>query len=238
MRKADKARTVQSAEGLGESHQPEGKLHRGWSQALSVVLSSTTMAQPDTQEVPSEHEQALFVRGISHWHRLPQEAVETLSLEIFQSYLNTILVKWPHLIMDVGKGNLRGPFQHPSLYDANAEGLSHLLTAGAASSFMQAPATLVRETDKCHHHISLHGTQDTAPTDQGLTTGTDVLRDGNTVKDFHRNRWRCINSKEIKQLSKAMSAIHTIPALCYQHIHPSSSVLPAEVPHGLIHPAS
>lgn len=134
MRKADKARTVQPAEDSGEPHQPEGKLHRGWSQALSVVLSNTTMAQPDTQEVPSEHEETLFERGISHWHRLPQEAVETLSLELFKSYFDTVLVKRPHLIMGVGKGNLRGPFQHPPLYDANAEGLSHLLTAEAASS--------------------------------------------------------------------------------------------------------
>lgn len=47
-RKADKARTVQPGEASGESHQAEVKLHREWSQALSVVLSNTSRAQSDT----------------------------------------------------------------------------------------------------------------------------------------------------------------------------------------------
>lgn len=99
-----------------------------------MVLSNVNRAQPDTQEVPSEHEETLFVKGIHHWHRLPQETMETLSLERFKSYVDTVLVKWPYLIIGVGKGDLRCPCQHPPPYNANTEGSAHLLTAGAASS--------------------------------------------------------------------------------------------------------
>lgn len=65
MNKADKAKTVQPGEGSGESHQAEGKLHREWSKAFSVVPSNTIRAQRDTQEVPPEHEETLFVMGIA-----------------------------------------------------------------------------------------------------------------------------------------------------------------------------
>lgn len=92
------------------------------------------------------------MRGIDHWHRLPQETVETLSLERFKSCLDTILVKWPHMTMEVGRGDLRGACQHPPLHDANAEGLITSAHCRGTQLSMQVAATPVRETDKCHHH--------------------------------------------------------------------------------------
>jgi len=49
-------------------------------------------AQTEAQEVPSEDEEELLpMRVMEHWNRLPREAVESPSLEIFQPRLDKIL---------------------------------------------------------------------------------------------------------------------------------------------------
>jgi len=47
--------------------------------------------EPDTEEVPYEHQETLALRVIEHLHRLPREAVESPSLEIFKSSLDMAL---------------------------------------------------------------------------------------------------------------------------------------------------
>ncbi|KAK4825452.1 hypothetical protein QYF61_027607 [Mycteria americana] len=59
---------------------------------LSVVPSDRTQGQTERQEVPFEHQETLcHSEGDKHWRRLPLGAVESLSLEIFKSCLDTVL---------------------------------------------------------------------------------------------------------------------------------------------------
>ena len=44
-------------------------------------------------EVPSEHQERLF-HCEKHWHRFPKVVVDSPSLEIFRSCLDTVLAKW------------------------------------------------------------------------------------------------------------------------------------------------
>jgi len=60
---------------------------------LSVVPSDWTRgqwAQTETQEVRSEHHKTLT----EHWQRLLRDAVESPSLKVFKTHLNTVLGNW------------------------------------------------------------------------------------------------------------------------------------------------
>jgi len=69
-----------------------------WSQALSIGAQQQDKrqeVQAETQEVPPVCQETLFtVRVTEPWHRLPREAVESLSLEIFKSSMDMVLDSW------------------------------------------------------------------------------------------------------------------------------------------------
>ncbi|RMC14730.1 hypothetical protein DUI87_06903 [Hirundo rustica rustica] len=52
-------------------------------------------AENYAQEVPPEHEEELLVQMTTHWNKFSREGVESPSLEIFQSHLDTILCPVP-----------------------------------------------------------------------------------------------------------------------------------------------
>ena len=61
---------------------------------FSVVPSDRTRGN-ETLEVPSSIRKHFFtLRVTEHWHRLPREVVESPSLEIFKSHLDTVLGSW------------------------------------------------------------------------------------------------------------------------------------------------
>lgn len=57
-------------------------------------LDQSQWAQPEIQKGSSEHQHFFIMRVTHHWHRLSMEVVYCNSLDIFKSYLSTVLSKW------------------------------------------------------------------------------------------------------------------------------------------------
>ena len=72
-------------------------------------------AQTEAEEAPAEHEEELLPsEGMEPWPRLPREAVESPSLEIFQTCLDKVLCSLLWVTMLWQEGWTRWPTEVPS----------------------------------------------------------------------------------------------------------------------------
>ena len=87
-------------------------MSRGWGQTLSSGAQRQDKgqwAQTEAEEAPAEDEEELLpLRVTEPWPRLPREAVESPSLEIFQTHVDAVLCSllWVTLLgQGVGLGD-------------------------------------------------------------------------------------------------------------------------------------
>ena len=97
-------------------------MERSWGDAPLPPLRPAPRSLPGERREPPETTRPELLRfhseGDGPWPRLPREAVESPSLEIFQPRLDKVLwsLVWVTLLgQGVGLGDPRGPFQPPPL---------------------------------------------------------------------------------------------------------------------------